>query len=181
MSREVISFVVVGDPIGKGSTVSRVATRKDGSIVYKNGRPVTISHDSRGTTGYIHEKAIEQAALEARERAGWKLLRGEPIEVWTRFYTRRPKSHYGTGRNADVLKPSAPERPITKPDKDKLERRVLDALTGVIYADDGQVVGGESSKWFAVGDMPAQTEIVVGVSMAKPAPADWADQLALAP
>jgi crossover junction endodeoxyribonuclease RusA len=52
----------------------------------------------------------------------------------------RPASHYGTGRNAQKLKPSAPAKPIAKPDVDKIARAVLDALTGVLWRDDAQVV-----------------------------------------
>jgi Holliday junction resolvase RusA-like endonuclease len=163
MDSTTLTFTVLGEPIGKGSTVSRVATYGNGQIVYKHGRPVVISHDSKGREGYRAEEAVAAEALVAREAAGWELLRGIAVEVWTRFYTQRPKGHYGTGRNAGLLKDSAPARPITKPDKDKLERRVLDALSGVIYADDSQVVGGEPSKWYAEGDDPARIEIEVRV------------------
>jgi Holliday junction resolvase RusA-like endonuclease len=41
--------------------------------------------------------------------------------------------------------------PTTKPDLDKLTRAVLDALTGVIYADDSQVVQIEAQKGYTYG------------------------------
>lgn len=83
-----------------------------------------------------------------RERVGSELFRvlGEDHEptraavaVHLRFVTLRPKGHYGTGKNAETIKPSAPRLPIGRPDLDKLTRAILDAMTGVAFADDAQV------------------------------------------
>jgi crossover junction endodeoxyribonuclease RusA len=63
------------------------------------------------------------------------------VHVYIRFTLPRPKSHYRTGRNAHLLRDSAPTYPDGRPDGDKLERAVWDGLTmGGAYADDGQVV-----------------------------------------
>lgn len=156
-----ICFTHVGDPMSKGSTVSRVLTRGNGEIVFKNGRPIVVTHDSAGSKGAAHERSIGTAALAARTAAGEPVLRGVAIEVTMRFYMQRPKGHYGTGRNAGVLKDSAPLRPITKPDADKLERRVLDAMTGIMYGDDGQVVDTHPSKHYAGRDEAPRTEVEV--------------------
>ena len=53
-----------------------------------------------------------------------------PVELVITYSIPRPKSHYGTGRNAGVVKASAPPRPSTQGtgDVDKLERNVLDGL-----------------------------------------------------
>lgn len=66
-----------------------------------------------------------------------------PVIVHVYFVFARPRSHYGTGRNASVLKASAPEHgPVTRnrADVDKLARAVLDAITHVVFADDSQVI-----------------------------------------
>lgn len=68
------------------------------------------------------------------------------IRLDLRFVMPRPKSHFGTGRNADRIKPTAPDCHTQKPDIDKLERAVLDALTGIAYKDDSQVVKVVKSK-----------------------------------
>jgi Holliday junction resolvase RusA-like endonuclease len=60
----------------------------------------------------------------------------------------RPKGHFGTGRRAGRLKPSAPERPIVKPDLLKVVRGVEDALTGIVYADDSQIVAHDLDKTY---------------------------------
>ena len=81
-----------------------------------------------------------------------------PIYLTLTFWFPRPKSHYGTGRNADILKPSAPASMTVKPDIDKLERAILDALTGVLWEDDSQVVHLTATKRYApLGELPGVT------------------------
>ena len=60
------------------------------------------------------------------------------LKVW--FCFPRPKSHYGTGRNKDMIKEAAPDFHTKKPDATKLLRAVEDALTGVIWKDDAQII-----------------------------------------
>lgn len=60
----------------------------------------------------------------------------EPLRVEVAFLFDRPAGHFGSGRNADRLKPSAPSYPGGVGDLDKLCRALLDALTGVLWADD---------------------------------------------
>ena len=156
-----ICFTVLGEPVSKGSVVARVATYGDGRIVYKNGAPVAIKHDSSGQKGKRSAQEIGQAALVARNEAGGQMLRDVAIHVTLRFYTASPKGRYGTGRNAGLLKDNAPARPAKKPDVDKWARHTLDALTGVLYADDGQVVSLLCEKHYAEGDQPPRTEIEV--------------------
>jgi crossover junction endodeoxyribonuclease RusA len=74
-----------------------------------------------------------------------------PVAVQLHFHLDRPKGHYGTGRNEDRLKPSAPVAPGVKPDLDKLIRSVLDAITGVVIKDDSQVVSLVAGKFYSDG------------------------------
>jgi Holliday junction resolvase RusA-like endonuclease len=88
-----------------------------------------------------------------REAVVWavrqQLIRGRvrdpltgPLEASMVFTLSRPKGHYGTGRNAQVLRPSAPARPDVKPDLSKLIRSTEDALTTAgAYRDDALLVG----------------------------------------
>lgn len=81
-----------------------------------------------------------QADLAARSAHINQLHQG-PIMVFGEFLLSRPKNHYGTGRNAGVIKARFSDaQPITRPDLDKLLRAILDVLTGIIYKDDSQVV-----------------------------------------
>ena len=68
------------------------------------------------------------------------------------FHRARNKGHYGTGKNAHLVKDSAPAHPTVKPDVDKLSRSVLDALTGIVWVDDAQVVDKTVRKRYAETD-----------------------------
>ena len=96
-------------------------------------------------------KAIADAA---REEWGDKALLEGPVFVRARFVFERPKGHYGTGKNAGVLKLF--KTWVTshqKGDIDKHLRSVLDALTGVVFADDCQVAAVEAQKVYGVDSM----------------------------
>jgi crossover junction endodeoxyribonuclease RusA len=81
---------------------------------------------------------IAGEARAAYQGRGFEPTR-DAVAVILGFMFPRPKSHFGTGRNAHELKSSAPAYKSTKPDVDKLARAVLDALTGIVYVDDAQV------------------------------------------
>src|ERR1700677_288899 len=72
---------------------------------------------------------------------------GGALVVPAVFSLPRPRSHYGSGKNARVVKPSAPLDPFLRPDLDKLLRAVLDGLTeGGAWLDDSQVVEIDAGK-----------------------------------
>lgn len=89
---------------------------------------------------------------------------GTPVDLTCVFRLPRPKSHYGTGRNAGVLKASAPAFPTAQGtrDADKLARAVGDALTMAgMWADDAQVCDLRAAKRW-VADRGPGVEIIVG-------------------
>ncbi|MFE4796160.1 RusA family crossover junction endodeoxyribonuclease [Streptomyces sp. NPDC056708] len=94
----------------------------------------------------IHVKPWREAVVWAMRQEiirhrGWTALTG-PLEASMVFSFDRPKSHYGTGRNAGVLKASAPPRPALPPDLSKLARSTEDAITTAGgYKDDALLVG----------------------------------------
>lgn len=118
-----ISFRVPGVPVQQGSMNAFVV----------NGRAVVTHKSPKALKDYRARVAV------AAEIAGARCTRG-PVSVRVSFYMQRPKSHFGTGRNEGVLKDSAPRYCTTTPDVDKLARSILDALTGVCFNDDSQVV-----------------------------------------
>lgn len=79
------------------------------------------------------------------------------IEVW--FFMPRPKCHFGTGKNAGILKDSAPKYHTKKADIDNLLKFVFDCFNGVVWNDDTQVVGCNAVKTYAKGG--AGTRIIV--------------------
>ena len=69
------------------------------------------------------------------------------IHILLVFYMPRPKSHYGTGRNANLLKDTAPYHHTKTPDIDNLTKAVMDAITDIkVWKDDKQVVAVDAEK-----------------------------------
>ena len=100
------------------------------------GRPI-VTDANRKSKPWQAE--VKDKAAEAMQLAGLELLCG-PLAVEFTFYKPRPKGHYRTGAKAHLLRDSAPVWPSTRPDCLKLARGVEDALTGVVYRDDAQIV-----------------------------------------
>ncbi len=76
----------------------------------------------------------------------------------------RPKGHFGTGKNAERLKESAPRRPGKAPDIDKVARAVGDALVAArVLDDDAQIVALVASKHYAAKGQPTGVQIDVEV------------------
>lgn len=116
-----ISFLVPGIPRPKGSL--RAFATKGGRVGVKENNADMVQ-PWMGT--------IAVAAL----KAGAEIVDG-PVRVGLTFIFPRPKFHYN---KAGGLKINAPFHHTKKPDLDKLVRAVLDALTGVAFVDDSQVV-----------------------------------------
>jgi len=74
-----------------------------------------------------------------------------PVCVDIAFLMPRPKSHFGTGKNADRLRANAPVLHMAKPDRDNLDKLILDVLQDCGYfANDSEVVWGSVLKMWAL-------------------------------
>lgn len=103
------------------------------AFVPKNGgRPVVVEDCKRNKTWRTEVKAAALKVAPASPLTG-------PLLVEVTFFMPRPKGHFGTGKNADVLKLSAPDYHTSKPDATKLWRSTEDALTGILWGDDSQI------------------------------------------
>lgn len=91
-------------------------------------------------------------ALAAREAISEPFT--GPVVVSFEFRMPRPRGHYGSGRNLGVLKAGAPVMHTNKPDRTKLMRSTEDALTGIAWRDDTQVVDGPTSKRYTDDGRP---------------------------
>jgi len=123
-----LSFVVYGDPKPAGS---KRAFRT------KTGKTVVV--DTSGSSGYRWRMAVREAALAAveEEPESLPLFPTEPLKVTMAFRFERPKGHYN---KHGALRNSAPYYHIVRPDVLKLARAVEDALTGIVWRDDSQIV-----------------------------------------
>lgn len=81
-----------------------------------------------------------------------------PVSIVMDFYMPRPKSHFGTGKNAGKLKKNAPFRHSKKPDCDNLLKFCLDALNKIYWKDDAQIYSIRVKKMY--NDNP-RTEIKI--------------------
>ena len=90
-------------------------------------------------------EAVKAAALATLPHVRFD----EPLTAHMTFSFDRPKSHWRTGKNAHLLKPTAPLVPVTPPDLSKLIRATEDAITDAgIWRDDSLVASLVVAKAF---------------------------------
>lgn len=145
-----INFVVHGKPSPSGS--------KKAFQHSKTGRIVVID-TAKGKDKW--QNASKRAAMEAVKQARWEITSG-PVALHVSFVFARPKSHYRTGRNSNILKDTAPAYHIQKPDRTKLLRCIEDPFTGVLWTDDSQVIDGNVTKQW--GEVDSAHVTVVRIS-----------------
>jgi len=117
-----IRIIIHGPPATAGS--------KRGFVHPSTGR-VVITDDSERSKPW--QAVVASAAADAM---GDRPLFDGPLSLYITFTFPRPKGHYGRRG----LRPSAPLHPTVRPDLLKLARAVEDALTGVVWRDDAQIV-----------------------------------------
>jgi Holliday junction resolvase RusA-like endonuclease len=128
-------------------------------VVIAYGKPITQGSKTKNAYGATYDdnaktlkpwrEAVKTAALEVMQLAD--RLTG-PVHVDATFCFDRPAGHYRTGRNAHLLRDSAPRWPATRNsgDLDKLVRAGLDALVDAgVMTDDSLVVAITTRKVWA--------------------------------
>ncbi len=131
-----ISFTVFGTPQPQGSTRA---------FMPRGWKRPIITTDNRRLKPWRQE--IAETAI-AQMNGQPPLEKTTAVSVAVTFYFAKPAS--------------TPKRVLdktTKPDIDKLERALLDALTGICYVDDSQVAEVHKYKEFGT---PERVEIRVG-------------------
>lgn len=103
-----------------------------GSKTLVRGRMVESCQQVRPWRAKVTATAKQQADHE-----GPLFPRDTPLAVSVEFRMPRPKAHY---RANGAVKPGAPAYSVKRPDLDKLMRAVGDALSGVWWEDDSQIV-----------------------------------------
>lgn len=127
LMNDLYRFFVPGIPGTAGS--------KKAFINPKTGRAIVT--DSSGKKGKTWRSDVQVYANEAM--CGQAPL-SVALDVTFTFILPRPRGHFGSGRNASVVKPSAPRYPEVRPDTLKMARAAEDALTGICYRDDSLIV-----------------------------------------
>jgi Holliday junction resolvase RusA-like endonuclease len=121
-----LDFIVRGRPIPQGGL--RI-------IPLPGGKRILAPNNSAKLNPW--RKRIGKAAKAAMRSAQWQCFAGDAaVYVQLQFCFRKPKT-------ADRA------HPTVKPDIDKLVRSCLDALTGIVWVDDSQVVHLTTRKHYA--------------------------------
>ena len=128
-----VSFFVPGTPRPQGSKDYRG---------HRGGKPILVESSTglkawRDAVGWV-----ARSAMKTPPPAG-------PVALVSHFVLPPPKS----SRDGDVMLHA-----IRPPDSDKLQRAVMDALTGACYLDDAQVVDQRATKRYG---QPAGCHITV--------------------
>lgn len=143
----VIVFAVPGLPVPQGD----LSAGKHGKLYHKGKFIERWRHD------------IGWRARKAMRENGFDLLTG-PVCVTVYFVMRRPQ---GLAKS----KPTPPA--LKRPDLDKLTRAAFDAMTGLVYVDDSQIIEDHCYKRTAEVDEDTGVTICVDriVSLG-----DWKDE-----
>lgn len=123
-------FIVEGKPQGK----ARART----FFNHNTGRMQSITPEQT--------KSYEELIRWSYKASGGKYLGEQPIELSVKAFYPIPQA-FSRVKKEQALKGEI--RPMTKPDTDNILKVVLDALNGVAYYDDKQVISIVCEKWYA--------------------------------
>lgn len=141
---------VVGKPVAKGRPRAR-----------SRGGKVTLYTPDTTLKG---EAWVRQCWMD---QVGQVLLAG-PLEVRLMIHNPIPKSW---NLKQQALAHADEVRPVTKPDLDNVGKLALDALNGIAWFDDSQVVRMVTDKRFALPSLG--TALWIAVREWEPANRDW--------
>lgn len=127
-----------------------------------NTGKIIVTHANPKTKGWM-----DSVAWHAMKHVGAMCLLTDAVCLKLTFLRLRPGGDYGTGRNEGIIKASAPLHNTKIPDLTKLTRAVEDALTGIIWKDDSQVIAQRTNKRYCRGDEKPGVWILVETIEAK--------------
>lgn len=128
---EELKLIIPGEPCAQG----RPRFTRNGGFVK--------AYDPEKSRNY--KAYVKYIASQEVKDTGWKVT-DEPIEVKIDAFMQIPKSKPKKFQRAAI---EGSIRPTKKPDVDNLFKAVTDALSGIVYADDKQIVKAAQSKWYA--------------------------------
>ncbi len=142
-----LEFTVQVDP-GMAKQ-SRIVTRD------RDGRPLPFPRKYTPQETVNFRDAVQRAAERAKKAAGWELPWDGPVSIaWTAVYPC-PKSRWRK------TTPRPREWHSGKRDWDNLAKPLMDALTRVVWVDDGQVALGQALKVVGAQGEPASLYVRV--------------------
>jgi Holliday junction resolvase RusA-like endonuclease len=145
MAVEQIKFTVYAKAEPQGSMKGFVSPGKNGM----KARAILTSSNSKMKP--YRGEVTRSAMVALRDLNGVEPMAGKhvPVSMVIDFYLERPQSI-----------PKKRKFMVVKPDLDKLLRSSVDALTGILYVDDAQIVENSVRKHYGV---PERVEISVTI------------------
>lgn len=145
---DAIRFTVRGEP--KGQPRPRAFARKMGN------KFVARVYDAGTAEAWKSEIAAAAQGHIPREP-----ITG-PVSMEMKFFFKRPKSHYRSGRRANELRDDAPDWHTAKPDADNLAKAVKDCCKTLgFFKDDSQVCVEKVFKWYPSDGSFQGAELVI--------------------
>jgi crossover junction endodeoxyribonuclease RusA len=138
----ILTFTVFGTPQPQGSARA---------FMHKGAKFPTVTSDNPKNRPWRQEIALTAIAQMKHEKLAL-VDNKTPLRVEASFYFDPPQS-----AKRKIHK-------TTRPDGDKLLRSLLDALTGIVYADDSQVSQFEVYKFFGA---PSRVEIKISDELSR--------------
>lgn len=174
---DVIRLTVPGRPQPRGSKVAIVlydpiTDLRGRPVRDRNGKKKMVPRLDKWGRVILHAKDDNPKSkpwMNKISRAARLAMCGRPpvegpVDLTIRFYLKRPQAHFRSGKFAGQLfDRHVGARPIVKPDRGKLARAVEDALTGIFYVDDSQIVGGPAEKHFCRSAADERVEIEMAI------------------
>lgn len=140
-----IVFTVLGSPKPAGS--------KRGFPIRRAGGKLGVAIVDACAWSKNWKDVVKKTAMTVQEVGAFFY---EPISLELRFSLRRPKHHLNS---RGEVRGTAPKYKTTKPDVLKLARAVEDALTGIAWRDDAQIVHEKLSKNYTTLDECVEVHI----------------------
>jgi Holliday junction resolvase RusA-like endonuclease len=130
MANDGITFTVYGNP--------KPLSRQRFGLNRKTGKIINFNPSQTDKNSFLSQ------ICSMKPDKPWE----GPIEINVTFKFIRPKNHY----TKKGLRPNVPFCVEKRPDLDNLVKLITDAMNGVFYRDDAQIVAIMASKEF--GDQP---------------------------
>lgn len=141
-------FIVEGNPRGQGRPKATI-----------RGRHAGVYEDSKDR---LYKENLAAQVVTQRPEF---IPAGVPVELEVSCYMSRPQAHYG----AKGLKPRYEDaRPLGTPDVDNIAKACMDALKGIVWHDDSQIVRVTMEKHYTltrphmVVEVTCPTKVIVG-------------------
>jgi Holliday junction resolvase RusA-like endonuclease len=148
-----VSFVISGHPVGKGRPRTRVVTAR-GHTFASHYTPAKTRKFEASIKLYAQQAMAGRRPIE--DQVSLLVIQSFAVPA---SWSRKQREQALAGNL----------RPTVKPDWDNIGKAVSDALNGIVYLDDKQIISARIEKWY--GPQP-ELEVVVEAAQHLPAAID---------